>query len=180
MTTCAQHARGIGKNLDFCRVDLDIRRAKLHADHQPRNIHAEFGGDVAGQAFDLDFAGDDFEDAALELDALRFTERVHRHLDAHAHIHGDAQQVHMQEMALHRVHQPVLHDRGLLVVVDLDLENRVVPRGRPQNRGHLLGVDLERLRVVLAAINDRGNLSGERGRAAPRFCPGSPGAMLPQ
>ena len=130
-------------------------------------------GNFAGQALDFDFAGDHFEDAALELDALRFAEGVHRHFDAHADVHRDAQQVHVQQMALDRVHQPILHDRGLLGVLGLDLENRIVARGRPKNRRHLLGVDLERLRPALAAVQDGGNLSGEadapRGVLTPSF-----------
>src|ERR1700736_6364732 len=64
-------------------------------------------------------------------------------------------------MALHRVYQPILHDRSFLGIRNLDLENRVVARGRTKNRAQLLGIDLQGLRPALAAINNGGNLPGE-------------------
>ena len=64
-----QHASRIGKQLDLFRINRQIAGAKLDAS-SVRDVHLEFGGNVRGQAFDFDFAGDDFKDAALQLDAL--------------------------------------------------------------------------------------------------------------
>ena len=91
-------------------------------------------GQLERQAFDFDFADHHFKDAALQLDTLRLAEHVHGNLHAHAHIHGDAQEVHMKKRALDRVNLIFLHDGGMLSVLGLHGENGVVPRGRAQDR----------------------------------------------
>ena len=140
-----------------------------------RNVHPEFGRNIGWQTFDFDFAGHHFEDAALQLDALRFAERVHGNLHAHAHVHGDAQQVHVKERALDRIDLIFLHDGGMLAVLGLHRENRVVSRGRAQDRRHVLCIYLERLRSSLAAIKDSGNCAGDAETPGCVFAPGFPG-----
>jgi hypothetical protein len=47
---------------------------------------------------------------------------VHRYLHLHAHVHRDAQQVHVQQIAGDRVHLPVFDDRGLLLAAEVHLK----------------------------------------------------------
>jgi len=61
----------------------------LLADEQLADVHPEFFWDIAGQTFEFYLARDHFKNAALHLHALGFAESVHRHLDAHADVHGD-------------------------------------------------------------------------------------------
>ena len=138
----------VSQQLDFLGVERQIGRAKLLADHQSAHIHLELVRNLAGQAFDFDFAGHHFEDATLHLDALRLAESVDRHLDAHAHVHSDSQHIHVQQRALRRVHLPVFQDGLVFAAVQLDGKDGVVAGFGAQNAGHLFGVNRHGLRLA--------------------------------
>src|SRR5579885_1530437 len=156
----SEHAIGRGNQLHFFRVDGQIARAQLHANHQVADIDLEFRRNLRWQALDFDFAGDGLENATLLLDAGGFTDGVHGNLDAHAYVHGHTQQINVQQAARQRIDLPVLEDGGLVLAAELDLEKSVVPGGRTQNRAHLLGVDGQGDRRAFAAVEHRRYLAG--------------------
>ena len=164
------NANGVGDQLDFRRIERKIGGAQLLADHHVRNVDAEFFRNVGGQTFDFDFAGDGFENAALELHALRFAEGVHRHHDAHADVHGDAEQIHMQQLAADRIDLPVTHHGFLVAAIGHgDGEDGVVTGLGAQNLGDLLGVHGQRDGVLLVAVEHGRNHAGSANAARRTF-----------
>src|SRR4029077_14323724 len=57
--------------LHLAGVDWNITRAKLTVHREMADIHLEFRGNFAGQAFDFHFTGDDFKNATFDLYARR-------------------------------------------------------------------------------------------------------------
>src|SRR5438874_1414532 len=81
------------------------------------DIGFEFARNIPGQAFNFDFAGDNLEDAALNLYAGGITESMHRHLNTHADVHRDTEKVHVEQIAADRVGEPVFENGGLMFAV---------------------------------------------------------------
>jgi hypothetical protein len=65
-----EHRVGIGERRPL-RVQRDVLQPDALMQHQLGDVHFEAFGNVAGQTLDFDLALDEFEDAALLLDALR-------------------------------------------------------------------------------------------------------------
>ena len=156
----------VGHQRHFRGINGQVTHAQLFADHQLADVHAEFPGDFPGQAFDFHFARHHFENAALQLDALRLAESVHGHLHLHAHVHGDFQQVHVNQRTLDGIHLPVFQNGGVLLGAELHFENRVVSGFRPEDARKLLGIDGDGDRRAFPAVQDTGNLPG--GAETPR------------
>ncbi len=131
-----------------------------------------------GQAFDFHFAFDDFENAALNLHAGRIAEGVHGNLDAHANVHGDAEEIDVEQAAGDRIDEPVFQDGGLMLAAEIDLEERVVAALRAENIADLLGVDRERERFAFAAVKHGGNLAGQAEAASFVFAAGFAGGCF--
>ena len=134
----------VGEQLYLLGIDWNVAGAERLVEREAADIRAEFARDVGRQAFDFHFAFDDFEDSALNLNAGRIAERVHRNLDAHADVHGDAEEIDVEQAAGDRVDEPVLQNRGLMLAAEIDLEERVVATLRAENVANLLRVDRER------------------------------------
>jgi len=154
-----QDAIGISEQLHLGSVERKIFGAELAVEHQRAHVHLEFGGDVRGQALDFDFAGDDFKDATLLLDAGGLAEGVHWNVDAHADIHGDAEEVDVEQVAAERIDLPVFENGGFVLAGQVHLEKGVVASGRAENRADLLGVYRERDGFTFAAIKNGGNFA---------------------
>ena len=95
------------KDILYFRVD---RRRKM-----PATILLKALGLNNEQVLAHFFAFDNFEDSALNLNAGRIAERVHRNLDAHADVHGDAEEVDVKQTAGDGIDQPVFQDGGLVL-----------------------------------------------------------------
>src|SRR4030095_1940475 len=105
-----KNAFRFGDQFHLGGVDRDIAGAQSLVHGQVADIQLEFAGDLSGQAFDFDFAGHDFENAAFHLHARGFAEGVNRNLDAHANVHRNAQEVHVEKISGHRIDLPILDD----------------------------------------------------------------------
>src|SRR6267378_1414921 len=148
---------GIGEELHLAGIDLQIACAESLIQHQATDIGFELAGDIAGQAFDFDFAGDNLEDAALDFYAGGIAERVHGDLDAHADVHGDAKKVDVEQVTADGIVEPILEDGGLMLAVEVDLKKSVVAAFRTQNGVDLFGVHRESNGVAFAAVEDGGD-----------------------
>src|SRR6266568_625931 len=169
------HSVRVREELHLRRVDGQVGGAQVLADEQVADVHAKFRRDFGRQAFDFDFTRDRLEDASLLLHARRFAEGMHRHPDAHAHVHGHAEQIDMQERPAERIHLPVFQNGRLPLGPELHLKERIVAGFGAQNRRHLLGVHRYRERFALAAIQHRRNLAGAAQAARFIFAPVRPG-----
>ena len=85
-------ASGLAHQLDS-GGEGNVAGADALADHQLADFHREDFGNFIGQTLDLNFAGDQFVQAALQLDALRFADGVNGTFDAQAAGEIDALQV---------------------------------------------------------------------------------------
>ena len=175
-----EHAVRIGQELHLLRIERQIAGAQILVQAQAANVDLEFGRDVGGQAFDFDFAGDHFIDAAVDLDACRFAKGMNGHLDLHPHVHRNAQEIHVQQTAADRIDLPILHDRRFVLSAQVHLKQSVVTGFRTENRGDLLGVHGERNRFAFAAVKSCRNPARRHASASLRFCPVYRGARLPQ
>jgi len=142
----------------------DIAGALGLADHELGDVHTETFRNIVRQAFDFDGAGDDFEQAALHLDALSLAEGGHRHADADALGEIDAFKIGMQQIALHRVHLLIDdHHRGGFTAPDGQVENGVVTRCAANNLVDVARVDGDADRIFEGPIDNGGNLAGATG-----------------
>src|ERR1700684_692630 len=160
----SQHTRWIGQQLHFFAIEREIPGAKLFADEHLANVHLEFLGDISRQALDFHFASHHFENAALHLHALRLAKSVHGNADAHAHVHSDAKEIHVEQRPADGFKQPIFHHVFFRSAVgNLHSENSVVTRLRTQNAGNMLRVHRERDRIFLSAVkNGRDHASKTR------------------
>src|SRR6185436_18644283 len=86
-------------------------------------------GNLVRQTLDLDRSGDDLEQPALDLDALRLAGGMHRRADADAFGKVDTLQVGVQQSASDRIDLMVYdHDGSSFPALHSQAENRVVPR----------------------------------------------------
>src|SRR5579862_7168479 len=97
----------VGDQLYLFGIQLKISGTQGRVERKAADVRAKFARDVRGQALDFDFALDDFENTTLNFYAARIAEGVDRHLDAHANVHRDAEQIDMQQTAGDRVDEPV-------------------------------------------------------------------------
>src|SRR5216683_8338463 len=169
---------GIGEQLQLGGVDLQIASAERLIQHQTADIGSKFGGNISRQAFDFDFAGNHFEDAALLLDAGGIAEGVHGNLHAHADVHGDAKEIDMEQFAADGIGEPVLEDGGLVLAVQVDLKESVVATFGAQNGVDLLGVHGERDGLTFAAVEDGGDSASHAQAASFIFSPLSAGGCF--
>src|SRR5579871_5538819 len=143
-----------------------IARALALPDHQLGHIDGEAVWNLVRQAFDFDGAGDDFEQAALHFNALRFTAGMYRNGNANTLGEIDAFEIGMQQVALDRVHLLIHHHhRGGLSALNRQVEDGVVPRAAASDLGDLAGVDRDADGVFECAIQDGRNVSGTAGTA---------------
>src|SRR5712692_7182886 len=162
---------GVGQELQLGGVDLQSASAERLIQHQTADIGSKFGGNISRQAFDFDFAGNHFEDAALLLDAGGIAEGVHGNLHAHANVHGDAKEIDVEQFAADRIVEPILEDGGLVLAVEVDLKESVVAAFGTQNGVDLLGVHGERDGLTFAAVEDSGDSAGHAQAASFIFSP---------
>src|SRR5208282_156078 len=147
------HGARLADQLHLLRVERQVGEPQRFAQGHLRDVHPEVIRNVAGKAFDLHLARHDLEHAALLLDAHRLAESTHRHADAHAHVFGHAQQVHVQQIAHHRVGQPVFeHGELLALSLELDVEQRVVSRLRAEQRRELMRIERQGHDLALPAV----------------------------
>ncbi len=90
-----------------------------------------------------------------------FAEGVHRNFDAHAHVHGDAKQIHMEQVAGDRIDEPIFQDGGFVLAAEIHLEQSVVAALGTEDRAKLLGVDRQGDGFALAAIQHGRNFAGQ-------------------
>src|SRR5229473_1653127 len=169
---------GVGQELQLGGVDLQIASAERLIQHQTADIGSKFGGNISRQAFDFDFAGNHFKDAALLLDAGGIAEGVHGNLHAHADVHGDAKEIDMEQFAADGIGEPVLEDGGLVLAVQVDLKESVVATFGAQNGVDLLGVHGERDGLTFAAVEDGGDSAGHTQAASFIFPPRGAGGSF--
>src|SRR5271165_1641049 len=155
-----QHAIGFGEQLHLFLVQRQITGTQCTVQRQIAHVRAELRGNVGGQAFDFHFAGNHFKNAAFDLDTLGFAKGVHGNFHAHAHVHGDAQEVHVQKLSGDGVHLPVFQDGRLVLTAEIHLKQSIVSALRTQNCADLLGVYRQGNRFALAAVQRRGQFSG--------------------
>ena len=116
-------------------------------------------GDVAGQRLDGELARDLLEHAAL-LDAGRVlgADQLEHHGGADRLVEADPQQVDVHRLAGDRMADELLdHDRRGCGAVDAQLEHRA---GVGERVAQHARVDLERDRVLAAAVDDAGDVAG--------------------
>ena len=102
--------------------------------------------------------------------ALWFAEGVDRDANTHAHVHGDAQQINMQQSAFERIDLPILHHRFLFAAgAQGDGENRVMAGLRAQDPRHLLGIHRQRKRVLLSSVQRGWHHAGGTGATSGAF-----------
>jgi hypothetical protein len=148
------------QNLDLGVVDHEVADANPLADDKFGHIHGQLTGNILGQALDLDLAVDLLQQAPLLLDAHGLAAGLHRHLDAQALVHGDAQEVDMHQVPLDGLELPVAnHGRGLALPLDREGKDGVVAGLGAENALHHASVDTQRFGLRLAAVDDRRHLA---------------------
>src|SRR5579862_3105528 len=151
----------VGDQLDLLGIHWDFARTERLVEGEAADVGAEFRRDVTWQAFDFNFAFDDFEHAALDLHAARIAERVNWNLDAHANVHGDAEEIDMEQAAGDGIDEPVFENGRLMLAAEIDLKEGVVAALRAEDCANLFGIDRERERFALAAVQHGGNFTSE-------------------
>src|SRR5262249_11373262 len=140
----------------------DSAGADALADHQAADVDLKVLGNFIRQALDLDFARDDLEQAALELDTRRLADRHNGNRDADALLEVDALQVGVNQIAANRIALLVHHhDGSTLAALDSQVENRVVAGLAVQDLDQLLGADPDGDRILVGAVNHGGNESAD-------------------
>ena len=128
---------------------------------------------ILGQAAHLDLEQNVLQHAALGLHALGLADGLDRHQDGHLLVLGHFVEIHVQHLAGEGMVLDFLHQGQPLgpgVVLDRQVHQEVLGNGMVNQVFHLLGVDLQVLRLGLPAIDDGRNAAG----GAERFGPGPP------
>ncbi len=151
----------VGEDVQLSVVHRQVAHPHALVDGQLADVHHELVGDVIRQALHFHLPLHHLQDAVLLLHPHGVAGDVHRHLDLQALLHGDAEEVHVQQQPLYRVHLPVAdHGGGLPVALDLQSEDRVLPGFRVQELGDAPRVHAQGHRLVPAAVHDPGHLPG--------------------
>ncbi len=111
--------------------------------------------DIPRQALDLDFARDEVDEAALGLDARRLAVMDDGDRDPHRLVHGDPDEVGVEELVRDGVDLQVLDHGVVHIGVDGDLEDRVLPRLESQDLDDVLLAHDERSALHRFPVQDR-------------------------
>ena len=138
----------------------DIAGALALADHELANIDDEVLRNIVRQAFDFDGASDDFEQAALHLDAGGLALGGDGNADADALGEIDALEIGVQQRVLDGIDLMVdHHDGGVFAALDGQREDGVVSSGAADDLENLARVDRDRNGILECSVDDGGDLA---------------------
>ena len=135
---------------------FQISDSQRLAEFQVRDVYDDFLRHPQRQGANTHFAAQQFLHAALFAHAKRRSNGFDRHQHFDRFFEIDAQNIHVQQMTLHRVHLPIRgHRGGCLAARHLYRQYLVVPGGGLQNAGDLFGVDRERDGLLSQTVHHR-------------------------
>ena len=147
------------------------------ADVEPGNIDHKLVGQIARETFDRQRAQTLLEQAAEIFHPIRRPDRFQRHIGVNGLVHRDGVKIEVQNVASNGGMLDFLHHRHAVrfFAVDLELDENIFARGMAQHRAHVASGNLQRLRLLFPAVDDRrhdvARLKFAHGRAAGVFSP---------
>src|SRR5206468_4470839 len=124
---------------------------------QLRDVDHDLLGDVRRQTLDPQLAGDDVEHAALHLDADGHALDLDVDVDLERLVEGDLVEVRVEQPALDGLDLELLEDDLAAAAAEVEVEQRVLPRGAAQDGADLLRGDGHRHRLLLGPVQDAGD-----------------------